>query len=354
MICGQTPDYFRNIALEGDTPVEQAIKELQQQMRGKEDKERKILIMTDSYGSGLNGVNNEHVIPWTEIVVSSLNPAWSKIQFLGGSSFTAGSKTTLQQLEDVIAEIGENQFGQITDIVFGYGVNDRNAAEQDLRNAMVAVNARIRALNPHCRIYLFPVGWMIDWEERSKLRWLYDALYATFAPELGWAYANDTFMAMMGGNCFSPDTVHPSQKGNVNIARSVASVLAGGESVACEPGTARVLADNSPLFTTQCVGQSVAVSFYDTVYNSGDYNFVKFDNNFGYLTNSNVIGGGSINMWIWCVDTSDIYHRNNVRIDFTNDGTGTLLKVYNYDDPIPHIKQFIFPSGTYILPADRG
>lgn len=354
MICGQTPDYFRNIALEGDTPVEQAIKELQQQMRRKEDKERKILIFADSYGSGDNGVNNDHVIPWTEIVVSSLKPAWSKIQFLGGSSFTAGSKTTLQQLEDVIAEIGENQFGQITDIVFGYGVNDRNAAEQDLRNAMVAVNARIRALNTHCRIYLFPVGWMVNREERSKLVWLYNALYATFAPELGWAYANNTFMAMMGGNCFSPDTVHPSQKGNVNIARSVASVLCGGESVACEQGVARRLYDNTELFTTTCSGQNIIVGMYDNEYDSGDFTLQKFDNNFGYLTNSNLIGGGSIGTWIWCVDTSDIWHRVNVRIDFKIAADGTQLHIYNYDDPIPHVKKFIFPGGFHVIPADRG
>ena len=354
MICGQTPDYFRNIALAGDTPTEQAIKQLQQQMRGKEDKEIRILIMADSYGSGLNGANNEHVIPWTEIVVASLNPAWHRIQFLADSGFTAGHKIAIDQMRDIVAEIGETQFGQITDIVFGYGYTERLADIENLSIKMREMNQYISSLNPTCRIHLFPTGWTIDPTERNRLFWLYNNAYASFSASNGWSYYNNTFMAMMSPDCFSPDGAHPSQTGHQRLARSIISCLAGGESIAKEQAVAKAVGDSTPLLHTCCTGQSITITALGNPYNLVDYNFDKFTNSIGYLTNSNIIGGGNINTWVWCKDTSDVYHRANVRIDFNHDGTGTFMSIYNYDDPIQHVKQIYFPSGTYILPADRG
>lgn len=130
--------------------------------------ERKVICISDSYGTYPDGTSNWMVWLKTALKISASN-FFSRA--IGGSGFATGGETFQQQLENIAAGLTAQQKLEITDIVIGGGFNDaQNSNQADVYNAANSFYSYARTNFPNAKVYLAFIGWSFNSEWISKLK----------------------------------------------------------------------------------------------------------------------------------------------------------------------------------------
>lgn len=183
-------------------------------------KNRKILFVADSYGTG-HGL----ATPFTTIIINALNNGSQQVS-VGGAGFYQ-TPTFLSNLQAADIQNPET----FTDVVVCGGYNDGKTAitYSQIVGAMNSFFTYVKQRFVNARLWLMPLGWCSD---NSSIR--YRLAYTTYSAYADGAAANDVIYVdsiqrvMHVYSRFSDDYVHPSQTGQDKIATYVRQALLGG------------------------------------------------------------------------------------------------------------------------------
>lgn len=183
-------------------------------------KNRKILFVADSYGTG-HGL----ATPFTTIIINELDNGSQQVS-VGGAGFYQ-TPTFLSNLQ--AADIQDPE--TFTDVVVCGGYNDGKTAitYSQIVGAMNSFFTYVKQRFVNARLWLMPLGWCSD---SSEIR--YRLAYTTYSAYADGAAANDVIYvdsiqrALHVYSRFSDDYVHPNQDGQNKIADYVRQALIGG------------------------------------------------------------------------------------------------------------------------------
>ena len=192
-------------------------------------KNRKILFVADSYGTG-HGL----ATPFTTIIINALKNGSRQVS-VGGAGFyqTPTFLTNLQAANITSPET-------YTDVVVCGGYNDGKTAitYSQIVGAMNSFFTYVKQRFVNARLWLMPLGWCSD---NSSIR--YRLAYTTYSAYADGAAANDVIFVdsiqrvLHVYSRFSDDYVHPNQDGQNKIADYVRQALIGGVPKIAAAGT---------------------------------------------------------------------------------------------------------------------
>lgn len=183
-------------------------------------KNRKILFVADSYGTG-HGLAR----PFTTIIINALNNGSQQVS-VGGAGFYQ-TPTFLSNLQAADIQNPET----FTDVVVCGGYNDGKTAisYSQITGAMNSFFSYVKQRFVNARLWLMPLGWCSD---NATIR--YRLAYTTYSAYADGAAANDVIFVdsiqrvLHVYSRFSDDYVHPNQDGQDKIADYVRQALIGG------------------------------------------------------------------------------------------------------------------------------
>ena len=183
-------------------------------------KNRKILFVADSYGTG-HGL----ATPFTTIIINELDNGSQQVS-VGGAGFYQ-TPTFLSNLQ--AADIQDPE--TFTDVVVCGGYNDGKTAitYSQIVGAMNSFFTYVKQRFVNARLWLMPLGWC---STRSAIRYrLADttsSAYAEGAAAKDVIYVDSIQRVLHVYSRFSDDYVHPNQDGQNKIADYVRQTLIGG------------------------------------------------------------------------------------------------------------------------------
>lgn len=183
-------------------------------------KNRKILFVADSYGTG-HGL----ATPFTTIIINALNNGSQQVS-VGGAGFYQ-TPTFLSNLQAANIQNPET----FTDVVVCGGYNDGKTAitYSQIVGAMNSFFTYVKQRFVNARLWLMPLGWCSD---NPAIR--FRLAYTTYSAYADGAAANDVIFVdsiqrvMHVYSRFADDYVHPNQDGQNKIADYVRQALLGG------------------------------------------------------------------------------------------------------------------------------
>ena len=183
-------------------------------------KNRKILFVADSYGTG-HGL----ATPFTTLIINKLNNGSRQVS-VGGAGFYQ-TPTFLSNLQSANITSPETY----TDVVVCGGYNDGKSAisYSQITGAMNSFFSYVKQRFVNARLWLMPLGWCSD---NPTIR--YRLAYTTYSAYADGAAANDVIFVdsiqrvLHVYSRFSDDYVHPNQDGQNKIADYVRQALIGG------------------------------------------------------------------------------------------------------------------------------
>lgn len=183
-------------------------------------KNRKILFVADSYGTG-HGL----ATPFTTIIINALDNGSRQVS-VGGAGFYQ-TPTFLSNLQAANIKNPET----FTDVVVCGGYNDGKTgiSYSQITGAMNSFFSYVKQRFVNARLWLMPLGWCSD---NPTIR--YRLAYTTYSAYADGAAANDVIYvdsiqrALHVYSRFSDDYVHPNQDGQNKIADYVRQALIGG------------------------------------------------------------------------------------------------------------------------------
>ena len=192
-------------------------------------KNRKILFVADSYGTG-HGL----ATPFTTIIINELDNGSQQVS-VGGAGFYQ-KPTFLSNLQAANIQNPET----FTDVVVCGGYNDGKTAitYSQIVGAMNSFFTYVKQRFVNARLWLMPLGWCSN---SSAIR--YRLAYTTYSAYADGAAANDVIYvdsiqrALHVYSRFSDDYVHPNQDGQNKIADYVRQALIGGVPKIAAAGT---------------------------------------------------------------------------------------------------------------------
>lgn len=183
-------------------------------------KNRKILFVADSYGTG-HGL----ATPFTTIIINALKNGSRQVS-VGGAGFYQ-TPTFLSNLQAANITSPETY----TDVVVCGGYNDGKTgiSYSQITGAMNSFFTYVKQRFVNARLWLMPLGWCSD---NPTIR--YRLAYTTYSAYADGAAANDVIFVdsiqrvLHVYSRFSDDYVHPNQDGQNKIADYVRQALIGG------------------------------------------------------------------------------------------------------------------------------
>lgn len=183
-------------------------------------KNRKILFVADSYGTG-HGL----ATPFTTIIINALKNGSRQVS-VGGAGFYQ-TPTFLSNLQAANITSPETY----TDVVVCGGYNDGKTgiSYSQITGAMNSFFTYVKQRFINARLWLIPLGWCSD---NPTIR--YRLAYTTYSAYADGAAANDVIFidsiqrVLHVYSRFSDDYVHPNQDGQNKIADYVRQALIGG------------------------------------------------------------------------------------------------------------------------------
>lgn len=245
--------YFRDVELTDSTPEQQAIEQLQEDVKRIDGeisdintridnlKDRYILFVGDSYAaesaSYTGGTGS--ATGWPEKCKDMIfNLKGYFITAVGGSGFGRdGAQSVTTILTNWInSSEGQANKSKITDVVFGFGYNDcfgmwqsgnDNTYSDKCTNAMIACNNLIVANMPNAKPWLFSVGWGSNPYVREKADKIYNFTYPA-CEQIQWTYCMAHPVMYMTGR-YADDRVHPNDLGVLRLGQYIANCINGGK-----------------------------------------------------------------------------------------------------------------------------
>lgn len=190
---------------------------------------KSIVIIGDSYAEGYTPDGN--VTGWCDKVASSMPYCTFKIKYSGGAGFSHVSASTGKKFIDLLNEAGnemtEANRNNVSLVLIGGGMNDRDQTKADLKTAIDAFATRCRELYPYADITYAFIGWSSSSSVRNKLRTECSNLRSCRTS--GMKIITSTAFTLHDYKYFSSDGIHPNNDGEDAIAQTMAGVILGSE-----------------------------------------------------------------------------------------------------------------------------
>lgn len=190
---------------------------------------KSVVIISDSYGEGYTPDGN--VTGWPDKVASSMPYCTFKIKYSGGAGFSHVSASTGKKFIDLLNEAGnemtEANRNNVSLVLIGGGMNDRDQTKADLKTAIDAFATRCRELYPYADITYGFIGWSSSSSVRNKLRTECSNLRSCRTS--GMKIITSTAFTLHDYKYFSSDGIHPNNDGQDALAQTMAGVILGSE-----------------------------------------------------------------------------------------------------------------------------
>lgn len=190
---------------------------------------KSVVIIGDSYAEGYTPDGN--VTGWCDKVASSMPYCTFKIKYSGGAGFSHVSASTGKKFIDLLNEAGnemtEANRNNVSLVLIGGGMNDRDQTKADLKTAIDAFTTRCRELYPYADITYGFIGWSSSSSVRNQLRTECSNLRSCRTS--GMKIITSTAFTLHDYKYFSSDGIHPNNDGQDALAQTMAGVILGSE-----------------------------------------------------------------------------------------------------------------------------
>lgn len=190
---------------------------------------KSIVIIGDSYAEGYTPDGN--VTGWADKVASSMPYCTFKIKYSGGAGFSHVSNSTGKKFIDLLNEAGsemtEANRNNVSLVLIGGGMNDRDQTKADLKTAIDTFSNRCRELYPYADIVYAFIGWSSSSSIRNQLRTECSNLRSCRTS--GMKIITSTAFTLHDYKYFSSDGIHPNNDGEDALAQTMAGVILGSE-----------------------------------------------------------------------------------------------------------------------------
>lgn len=190
---------------------------------------KSIVVIGDSYAEGYTPDGN--VTGWADKVASSMPYCTFKIKYSGGAGFSHVSASTGKKFIDLLNEVGsemsEANRNNVSLVLIGGGMNDRDQTKADLKTAIDTFSNRCRDLYPYADIVYAFIGWSSSSSVRNQLRTECSNLRSCRTS--GMKIITSTAFTLHDYKYFSSDGIHPNNEGEDALAQTMAGVILGSE-----------------------------------------------------------------------------------------------------------------------------
>lgn len=190
---------------------------------------KSVVIIGDSYAEGYTPDGN--VTGWADKVASSMPYCAFKIKYSGGAGFSHVSASTGKKFIDLLNEAGNEMTkanrNNVSLVLIGGGMNDRDQTKADLKTAIDAFSSRCRELYPYADITYAFIGWSSSNSVRNQLRTECSNLRSCRTS--GMKIITSTAFTLHDYKYFSSDGIHPNNDGEDALAQTMAGVILGSE-----------------------------------------------------------------------------------------------------------------------------
>lgn len=241
-------------------------------------KNRKVIFIGDSYGTGTGGGYN--VTPWT-VLAGGFMGLTNEVSFWnysrGGSSFgyndgAESSPTTGQNFCDLLRkasnDLSSSVKASITDIVIGGAINDWSHTAIQIDTGMSNFKTLAAAQFPNAKVTFCNICSSLVFEYKAK--YYHDAfeIIINRCGVNGFKFKRCDIDLLNNASFFNADGVHPSQDGQYAIARRVVVALNDGDPN--ETTTLRSISGSLISGTSRCDGNNYILNFSQTSKNFGE------------------------------------------------------------------------------------
>lgn len=190
---------------------------------------KSIVVIGDSYAEGYTPDGN--VTGWADKVASSMPYCTFKIKYSGGAGFSHVSASTGKKFIDLLNEAGsemsEANRNNVSLVLIGGGMNDRDQTKADLKTSIDGFSNRCRELYPYADIVYAFIGWSSSSSVRNQLRTECSNLRSCRTS--GMKIITSTAFTLHDYKYFSSDGIHPNNDGEDALAQTMAGVILGSE-----------------------------------------------------------------------------------------------------------------------------
>lgn len=190
---------------------------------------KRVVIIGDSYAEGYTPDGN--VTGWADKVASSMPYCTFKIKYSGGAGFSHVSASTGKKFIDLLNEASnemtEAERNNVSLVLIGGGMNDRDQTKADLKTAIDSFASRCRELYPYADITYAFIGWSNSSSVRNQLRTECSNLRSCRTS--GIKIITSTAFTLHDYKYFSSDGIHPNNDGEDALAQTMAGVILGSE-----------------------------------------------------------------------------------------------------------------------------
>lgn len=190
---------------------------------------KSVVIIGDSYAEGYTPDGN--VTGWADKIASSMPYCTFKIKYSGGAGFSHVSASTGKKFIDLLNEAGnemtEANRNNVSLVLIGGGMNDRDQTKADLKTAIDTFSSRCRELYPYADITYAFIGWSSSSAVRNQLRTECSNLRSCRTS--GMKIITSTAFTLHDYKYFSSDGIHPNNDGQDALAQTMAGVILGSE-----------------------------------------------------------------------------------------------------------------------------
>ena len=146
-----------------------------------------------------------------------------KISAVGGSAFTTGTKTFLQQLNEVLAAASDEFKASKVRVIVVSGMHNDESHASDYIDAVDAFVARCRDQLTNCTIEMLPIAWSKNAERRISIVNFYNT-YVSQLPTHGITVWTDLFAWLHNYSDWYRDDIHPSATGITALSKVMTGV----------------------------------------------------------------------------------------------------------------------------------
>lgn len=190
---------------------------------------KSVVIIGDSYAEGYTPDGN--VTGWADKVASSMPYCTFKIKYSGGAGFSHVSASTGKKFIDLLNEAGnemtEANRNNVSLVLIGGGMNDRDQTKSDLKTNIDDFATRCRKLYPYADITYAFIGWSSSSRVRNQLRTECSNLRSCRTS--GMKIITSTAFTLHDYKYFSSDGIHPNNDGEDALAQTMAGIILGSE-----------------------------------------------------------------------------------------------------------------------------
>lgn len=190
---------------------------------------KSVVIIGDSYAEGYTP--DGKVTGWPDKVASSMPYCTFKIKYSGGAGFSHVSSSTGKKFIDLLNEAGDEMTeanrNNVSLVLIGGGMNDRDQTKADLKTSIDAFATRCRKLYPYADITYAFIGWSNSSSIRNQLRTECSNLRSCRTS--GMKIITSTAFTLHDYKYFSSDGIHPNNDGEDAIAQTMAGVILNSE-----------------------------------------------------------------------------------------------------------------------------